>query len=218
MQNPTNQKLLMFTQEPLLFAGVQAIFRSHGMQDLTRTQSLSEMVQIASNYDLVIIDFNPQMPMAKLKEITNQAKVFLLINIVNIHTLRAVLDLKVLGILRKTSSVEELLRCVEMMIEGVSFIDPAITKILSLEQEEPFTNREWQILELIGHDKTNREIQEILHISPKGINVYLSRIYRKVGFAGNRKRAMLKMIMAFTLDESMVMATTGADAVLVSVE
>ncbi len=55
-------------------------------------------------------------------------------------------------------------------------IDPA-----QLEQALHITHREAEVLLWIAHGKTNREIADILEMSPRTVNKHLEQIYPKIG-------------------------------------
>jgi len=59
-------------------------------------------------------------------------------------------------------------------------IDPAV-----LEESLSITSREAQVLLWLAHGKTNREIAEILQMSPRTVNKHLEQMYPKIG-ADNR--------------------------------
>lgn len=62
-------------------------------------------------------------------------------------------------------------------------IDPAI-----LEESLAITYREAEVLLWLAHGKTNREIAEILEMSPRTVNKHLEQMYPKIG-ASNRTAA-----------------------------
>jgi len=59
-------------------------------------------------------------------------------------------------------------------------IDPAV-----LEENLSITTREAEVLLWLAHGKTNREIAEILQMSPRTVNKHLEQMYPKIG-ADNR--------------------------------
>ena len=48
-------------------------------------------------------------------------------------------------------------------------------------RENPLTQREMDVLEWIAHGKTNRDIGDILSMSPRTVNKHLEHIYEKLG-------------------------------------
>ena len=51
----------------------------------------------------------------------------------------------------------------------------------TLRAQFPLTEREAEVLEWIAHGKTNREIGQILNMSPRTVNKHLEQIFRKLG-------------------------------------
>ncbi len=62
-------------------------------------------------------------------------------------------------------------------------IDPAV-----LEDSLSITSREAEVLLWLAHGKTNREIAEVLDMSPRTVNKHLEQMYPKIG-ANNRTAA-----------------------------
>lgn len=111
------------------------------------------------------------------------------------------------GYLLKTSSRVEIIHAVRTVAAGQTIFDPRVTEILRLylwdrsgrDQDSPppsessmshLTQREWEVLELIAQDKSNREIGEILVISEKTVKVHVRNIREKLGVT-DRGRAKL---------------------------
>jgi len=80
---------------------------------------------------------------------------------------------------KQTEDDEYLLKIQSPNVE----IDPAV-----LEENLPITSREAEVLLWLAHGKTNREIAEILDMSPRTVNKHLEQMYPKVG-ADNRTAA-----------------------------
>ena len=77
---------------------------------------------------------------------------------------------------KQTEEDEYLLKIQSPNVE----IDPAI-----LEESLAITSREAEVLLWLAHGKTNREIAEILEMSPRTVNKHLEQMYPKIG-ADNR--------------------------------
>ncbi len=80
---------------------------------------------------------------------------------------------------KQTEEDEYLLKIQSPNVE----IDPAI-----LEERLAITYREAEVLLWLAHGKTNREIAEILEMSPRTVNKHLEQMYPKIG-ASNRTAA-----------------------------
>ncbi|VAW60862.1 Two-component transcriptional response regulator, LuxR family [hydrothermal vent metagenome] len=93
--------------------------------------------------------------------------------------LRSSNELLTVKFFKQTQEDEYLLKIQSPTIE----IDPVV-----LEQRLGITAREAQVLLWLAHGKTNREIAEILQVSPRTVNKHLEQLYPKIG-ADNRTAA-----------------------------
>jgi two-component system, NarL family, invasion response regulator UvrY len=96
-----------------------------------------------------------------------------------------------LGYLNKTVIPEELLRAVQAVAMGRRYLTHSFSEALVLgllddqerAQHESLSNREFEVLRLVGAGSTTAEIGQILSISPKTVHTYTARIKNKMGFA-----------------------------------
>lgn len=104
--------------------------------------------------------------------------------------------------LLKDADAEELVAVIDRVLRGEAALDPALTARmfdalrrggLNSQVEEPLTEREREILQLlsVGHD--NRTIAARLHLSEKTVGNRLSEIFQKLGVT-NRTQAALVAI------------------------
>jgi DNA-binding NarL/FixJ family response regulator len=97
------------------------------------------------------------------------------------------------GYLTKDHSTEELARAIRQVYKGNMYVTPAIAEdMFSLLQSdnrayvhETLSDREYQIMCMIGEGKNTQEIAELLAISPKTIGTYRSRIFNKMKLSTN---------------------------------
>ena len=87
-----------------------------------------------------------------------------------------------LSIISQTGSDEILLR----LIEGGSLDDQAV-----LRNKLPLTQREAEVLLWIARGKSNRDIAEILSLSPRTVNKHLEQIFNKIGVENRASAAAL---------------------------
>ena len=88
------------------------------------------------------------------------------------------------GFVSKDLDAAEVARAVRMVGQGMTLFPP------KAEQPAPLlSEREREVLELIGAGSTNREIAAALHLSPHTIKEHTSSLYRKLG-ARNRAEAV----------------------------
>lgn len=87
-----------------------------------------------------------------------------------------------LSIISQTGSDEILLR----LIEGGSSDDQTV-----LRNRLPLTQREAEVLLWIARGKSNRDIAEILSLSPRTVNKHLEQIFNKIGVENRASAAAL---------------------------
>jgi DNA-binding NarL/FixJ family response regulator len=95
--------------------------------------------------------------------------------------------------LTKTSAPDELVLAIETVAAGRRYITPSIADRLAGYIEDSTTrpahellsDREMQVLVLIGSGKTVREIAEELTLSVKTVSTYRSRLLEKMALASN---------------------------------
>lgn len=97
------------------------------------------------------------------------------------------------GFLVKDTEPVELLRAVRVVAEGDALLSPGATRRLlsrvagglgpapDLERLAGLTEREREVLALVGHGLTNQEIAERLYLSPLTAKTHVSRIIAKLG-------------------------------------
>ncbi len=107
------------------------------------------------------------------------------------------------GYLLKDVSLEQLVGAIQTVANGGSLVQPAITQRLlsgleslrnefvSLEQPDPLTERETEILRLMASGFSNKEIASSLNVAEGTIKNHVSNILSKLGVR-DRTRAVLK--------------------------
>lgn len=97
------------------------------------------------------------------------------------------------GYLVKGTDVSELLKAVKHVMNGSRYVSPSLAETLSAEFQrkdnksahELLSDRELQVMRLIGSGKTVSQIALLLNISDKTVSTYRSRILEKTGFRNN---------------------------------
>jgi two-component system invasion response regulator UvrY len=97
------------------------------------------------------------------------------------------------GYLTKDSSPEILLQAVRRLLAGGKFITPSLAERLALHLDadttkmphESLSDREFEVLRLIGSGKTVGKIAEQLSLNVKTISTYRARILEKMGLSNN---------------------------------
>lgn len=101
------------------------------------------------------------------------------------------------GYLLKTSSRVELINAVHTLINGQTLFDPNVIKVLQLYTRsgmreivdpEPLTEREWEVLDCLAKEYSNREIAAHLTIAPSTVKTHVKNIFSKLNLS-NREQA-----------------------------
>ncbi|NLY78687.1 MAG: response regulator transcription factor [Lysinibacillus sp.] len=94
------------------------------------------------------------------------------------------------GYLLKDSPIDELVNSIRLIMEGRRIYAPELVDIVYEEESEnPLTERESQVLELVAEGKTTKEIAAELYLSTGTVRNYISTILDKLG-VGNRIEAI----------------------------
>ena len=109
------------------------------------------------------------------------------------------------GYLRKDVSLQQLVDAVRVVADGGSLVAPMVTQRLragvdrmqnqfsSLEQPDPLTERETEILRLLSGGYSNKEIANSLKVAEGTVKNHVSNILSKLGVR-DRTRAVLKAL------------------------
>lgn len=94
------------------------------------------------------------------------------------------------GYLLKDSPIEELVNSIRIIMEGRRIYAPELVDfVYEDDSENPLTDRESQVLELVAEGKTTKEIAAELYLSAGTVRNYISTILDKLG-VGNRIEAI----------------------------
>lgn len=107
--------------------------------------------------------------------------------------LRSLMDAGASGYVLKRSAPAELLRAIEVIGDGGTYLDSSIASQLigRLGQRRPIdepsaalSEREREVVQLVAHGYSNKEIAEKLNVSVKTIETYRYRATDKLGLQG----------------------------------
>ncbi|ATP42005.1 DNA-binding response regulator [Solibacillus sp. R5-41] len=96
------------------------------------------------------------------------------------------------GYLLKESPIEELVNSIRIIVDGRRIYAPELVDfVYEDDSENPLTERESQVLELIAEGKTTKEIAAELFLAAGTVRNYISTILEKLG-VGNRIEAIAR--------------------------
>jgi DNA-binding NarL/FixJ family response regulator len=104
------------------------------------------------------------------------------------HVFRA-LRAGALGYVLKESAATEVIAAVQAVHAGQRYLSPALRDAAATDSAgragplESLSARERQVLQLVVEGKSSAEIARIVHLSPKTVETYRSRLMKKLGVA-----------------------------------
>lgn len=97
------------------------------------------------------------------------------------------------GYITKAMAAEELVKAIRKIMSGGTFVSARLAELLALDVREPLrvspheslTNRELQVVSLLGSGKQVKQVAAELSISISSVNTYRARIFKKMGLPSN---------------------------------
>lgn len=152
-----------------------------------------------NNVDIVLADIH--MPLLngiemalKLKEAGNNIKIIVLTMSEEAHHIREALQAGVHGYVMKSAEKPELIKAIKTVASGEKYFSEKIIKKLAeipnseavngktqLQDVNPLTSRELEILKLVIDDQSNISIAQQLNISSTTVETHRRNLMKKVG-------------------------------------
>ena len=102
------------------------------------------------------------------------------------------------GFIPKRSAPEEMIKAVEQVAQGYTFIDPVIAQQIAMQKLQGLDNaldvlsqREFDVFRLLAEGKTVNDIADTLSLSPKTIGTHYTNIKQKLGASNSAELARL---------------------------
>ncbi|MHB8108948.1 MAG: response regulator [Syntrophorhabdaceae bacterium] len=194
------RRFIIVDDHPVVFKGFKEIlhenFEDIQVDGVGTGRELLENIR-KTEYDLILLDIS--LPDANgldiLKDIKKKRpRVPVLVVSMYPEDMYAVRAIKTgaQGYLAKRSASEELVAAVGKVLSGKKYINPnfAFQMVMDFESEakkpahERLTNREFQVMRLLGSGKTMKDIGEELNLSINSIRTYRLRIMEKLEIKG----------------------------------
>ena len=194
-------KILIADDHPIVRQGLKQIlseeFEIEALGEAQNSQEVLELVR-KKDWDIVVLDIT--MPgrggIEVLKELkTQKPKLPVLILSMHPEDQYAVRVLKAgaAGYLTKESVQDELVKAIKKILGGGKYVSPSLAEKMAFDLEtktekplhETLSDREYQVMLLIGLGKTVSQIAEKLSLSVKTIDTYRTRILEKMKMKTN---------------------------------
>lgn len=187
-------KLLIADDHKILLEGIVSLLQSEGSFDVAATAGngyeVMELVK-KNNYDVCLLDINMPlldgMEAAKLIKATKPGiKVIMLTTYNDKEIISELVHIGVSGYLLKNSGKSELVEAIKKVMSGRYYFSPEVEDIIMQGVTEKkdtelivLTEREIEIVKLLGKEYTNEKIANELHISYRTVETHRKNIMQK---------------------------------------
>lgn len=196
-------RVLLVDDQDLVRSGLRGILRERfGFEVVAECADGAEVLTSARRVTPDVIVMDVRMPVVDGVAVTRQVReelpdcpVLALTTFDDDESLSGMLRAGAAGFILKGAPAEELQRAVRVVAEGGGWLDPAVTKrVLTMYQSAPtvaepdaddgaldrLTDRERQVLALIGRGKTNTEIAEALFVGEGTVKTHINHVFSKL--------------------------------------
>lgn len=159
-----------------------------------------EAIKLARDqtWDIVILDLslggkNGLEVLKELKQIRPRTPILILSMHTQVQYARRAFKAGASGYITKDSALSELRNAIKKVIDDGAYVAPALAEKLVLDMRkgvegmphEQLSDREFEVLRLIGSGKTAGEISSLLSLSDSTVSTYRARILEKMGMKTN---------------------------------
>lgn len=188
------RRVLLVDDHPVIRQGFRRIL-TQAFSDLSvaeaETGEQAIALSLSSIWDLIILDLSlPGLSGLEVIRDVRRMQPTSRIIVVSMHPpqqfARRALSVGAAAYLEKSAAPEEMVKAVSEVLEGRSYvspstIDPARGRDGGALPHELLSDREYQVLRMLGVGKTVSEIASELSLSVKTVSTYRSRILEKTG-------------------------------------
>ena len=186
-------RLLIADDHPVVRDGLSGMFSGDdGFEVIGEAANGAQAVTLACALepDVILMDLRmPEMDgVAAIAELARQkvaARILVLTTYDTDSDVVRAVEAGATGYLLKDSPRDELLRAVRAAARGEAALSPSVaTRLLGQVRapaQEPLSQREFEVLELVARGATNREAAAKLFISEATVKTHLLHIYAKLG-------------------------------------
>ena len=190
--------VLLVDDHALVRMGLSSLIEmSHGMRVVGEAENGLLALEEAQRLhpDVVIMDL--MMPVMdgvltteRLHELLPTVKVILLTSFGTSDGIAHALNAGASGAVLKNSAESELITAIRKVVEGGTYVSPAIQQLLQNDPPVPsLTKRQLEILDALVHGHTSKDIAAMFNLGFDSVNEHIAIIIHKLG-AANRIEAV----------------------------
>ena len=148
--------------------------------------------------DLLMPEMDGLTAIAAIKARQPEIEIVALTSFIEEEKVTSALEAGATGYLLKDAEAEEVAAAVGAAYGGEMVVDPAVTRLLAQRLREkrtapavePLTDREREVLALVGQGASNKEIASSLFITERTARTHVSNILGKLGLASRTQAAL----------------------------
>src|SRR3990172_2870818 len=202
------QRIMIVDDHEVVRLGLKALIDRHpDMEVVAEAATATDALEKALHFkpDVIVLDIRlgGSSGIDACREIIKQlpdARIIMLTSYAEDDMLFAAIRAGAAGYVLKQAGGQDLIRAIEMVGQGNSLLDQALTERVfaevrraAREQESSafsqLTEQERRVLALVAEGKTNREIAQDLHLGEGTVRNYVSNILSKLGLANRAEAA-----------------------------
>jgi two-component system invasion response regulator UvrY len=188
--------IYLVDDHPVVREGLAALLTAHGQEVVgvcaDPTQALADLVKLKPQVLMLDLNLGQHSGLELLEAMTKRGlptRTIVLTASVRLQDVGAALRMGASGYLLKGASPEQLLDAINAVARGQRYLTPEAADIalqaLSAPPEDvpqlsSLSVRERQVVELVVNGHSSLEIGELLHLSPKTVDSYRSRLMAKL--------------------------------------
>ena len=196
-------RVLLAEDHAVVRAGLaQLLDRAGDIQVVGAAADGAEAVELTDTHgpDVILMDLS--MPVMDGIEATKrildadpEARVVVLTSMTDRERILGALDAGALGYLLKDAEPDELFRGIRAAAQGDAPLDPRVARVLLTARAEDrpaagLTDRERDVLALVGSGLPNKLIATRLGISEKTVKAHLTNVFRSIGVSDRTQAAL----------------------------
>ncbi len=148
--------------------------------------------------DLVMPGMDGLGAIAAIKQAQPEIEIVALTSFIEEEKVSTALEAGATGYLLKDAEAEEVADAVRAAHAGETHLDPAVARLLAQRLRErktaapvePLTDREREVLSLVGRGASNKEIASALFITERTARTHVSNILGKLGLSSRTQAAL----------------------------